>query len=261
MKNELLKIGPFTVYGYGLMIAVGILAAYFTGERRAKKRGLPYEHVFNLVVWCVLGGFLGAKILYWITEWKSIVANPGFLGDTLTDGFVVFGGIIGGILTAYVYCRIKNLDFLRFFDTLMPSVALAQGFGRIGCLLAGCCYGRETNSAFSITFHDSGVAPNGVALIPTQIYSSILDFIHYGILLFILKKQKKDGETAAAYLIFYSAGRFVLEFFRGDLARGSVGALSTSQFISLFTFVAGIVLLLVFSENARDGKTKRDMSA
>ena len=225
MKNELLKIGPFTVYGYGLMIAVGILAAYFTGERRAKKRGLPYEHVFNLVVWCVLGG------------------------------------IIGGILTAYVYCRIKNLDFLRFFDTLMPSVALAQGFGRIGCLLAGCCYGKETNSAFSITFHDSGFAPNGVALIPTQIYSSILDFIHYGILLFILKKQKKDGETAAAYLIFYSAGRFVLEFFRGDLARGSVGALSTSQFISLFTFVAGIVLLLVFSENARDGKTKRDMSA
>ena len=261
MKNELLKIGPFTVYGYGLMIAVGILAAYFTGERRAKKRGLPYEHVFNLVVWCVLGGFLGAKILYWITEWKSIVANPGFLGDTLTDGFVVFGGIIGGILTAYVYCRIKNLDFLRFFDTLMPSVALAQGFGRIGCLLAGCCYGKETNSAFSITFHDSGFAPNGVALIPTQIYSSILDFIHYGILLFILKKQKKDGETAAAYLIFYSAGRFVLEFFRGDLARGSVGALSTSQFISLFTFVAGIALLLVFSENARDGKTKRDMSA
>ena len=127
MKNELLKIGPFTVYGYGLMIAVGILAAYFTGERRAKKRGLPYEHVFNLVVWCVLGGFLGAKILYWITEWKSIVANPGFLGDTLTDGFVVFGGIIGGILTAYVYCRIKNLDFLRFFDTLMLRLCAKRG--------------------------------------------------------------------------------------------------------------------------------------
>ena len=100
MKNELLKIGPFTIYGYGLMIAIGILAAYFTGENRAKKRKLPYEHVFYLVVWCVAGGFLGAKILYWITEWKSIVENPGFLGDTLTDGFVVFGGIIGGILTA-----------------------------------------------------------------------------------------------------------------------------------------------------------------
>ena len=251
MKNELLKIGPFTVYGYGLMIAVGILAAYFTGERRAKKRGLPYEYVFNLVVWCVLGGFLGAKILYWITEWKSIVANPGFLGDTLTDGFVVFGGIIGGILTAYVYCRIKNLDFLRFFDTLMPSVALAQGFGRIGCLLAGCCYGKETNSAFSITFHDSGFAPNGVALIPTQIYSSILDFLHFFLLLYIARHKKAEGEVAACYLIFYSVGRFILEFFRGDLERGSIGVLSTSQFISIFTGVAGMVMLGVIKKRAK----------
>ena len=142
MKNELLRIGPFTIYGYGLMIAIGILSAYFTGEYRAKKRKLPYEHVFYLVVWCVVGGFLGAKILYWITEWKSILENPGFLSATLTDGFVVFGGIVGGIFTAYVYCRVKKLDFLKFFDTLMPSVALAQGFGRIGCLLAGCCYGK-----------------------------------------------------------------------------------------------------------------------
>ena len=97
------------------------------------------EHVFYLVVWCVVGGFLGAKILYWITEWKSILENPGFLSATLTDGFVVFGGIVGGIFTAYVYCRVKKLNFLKLFDTLMPSVALAQGFGRIGCLLAGCC--------------------------------------------------------------------------------------------------------------------------
>ena len=244
MKNELLRIGPFTIYGYGLMIAIGILAAYFTGEYRAKKRKLLYEHVFYLVVWCVVGGFLGAKILYWITEWKSILENPGFLSATLTDGFVVFGGIVGGIFTAYVYCRVKKLDFLKFFDTLMPSVALAQGFGRIGCLLAGCCYGKETSGAFSITFHTSAFAPNGVALVPTQIYSSILDFLHYGLLLLILRSQKKDGETAAAYLIFYSAGRFVVEFFRGDLARGSVGELSTSQFISVFTFFAGIVMLV-----------------
>ena len=190
---------------------------------------------------------MGAKILYWITEWKSIAENPGFLRDTLTDGFVVFGGIIGGIITAYVYCTVEKLDFLRFFDTLMPSVALAQGFGRIGCLLAGCCYGKEAAGGFSVTFHTSTFAPNGVALIPTQIYSSILDFLHYGLLLLILQRQKKNGETAACYLIFYSAGRFVLEFFRGDLARGSVGALSTSQFISLFTFAAGIALLVFFA--------------
>ena len=259
MKNELLKIGPLTLYGYGFMIAIGVLAAWLVVEQRARKLQLACEHIFYLVLWCVLGGFASAKILFWITEWKEVIRNP--LGMFSSDGFVVYGGIIGGILAGWIYCKVKKLNFLTYFDLVMPSIALAQGFGRIGCFLAGCCYGKETNSAFSITFHDSGFAPNGVALIPTQIYSSILDFIHYGILLFILKKQKKDGETAAAYLIFYSAGRFVLEFFRGDLARGSVGALSTSQFISLFTFVAGIVLLLVFSENARDGKTKRDMSA
>ena len=244
MKNELLKIGPFTIYGYGLMIAIGILAAYFTGEYRAKKRKLPYEHVFYLVVWCVVGGFLGAKILYWITEWKSIVEDPGFLRDTLTDGFVVFGGIIGGIFTAYVYCKVEKLSFLKFFDTLMPSVALAQGFGRIGCLLAGCCYGRETDSALAITFQNSDFAPNHVALIPTQIYSSILDFAHFFVLLYISHHKKKDGQVAACYLIFYSIGRFILEFFRGDLIRGSVGGLSTSQFISLFILAAGLVIIV-----------------
>lgn len=126
-----------------------------------------------------MGGFLGAKILYWITEWKSILENPGFLSATLTDGFVVFGGIVGGIFTAYVYCRVKKLNFLKLFDTLMPSVALAQGFGRIGCLLAGCCYGKETSGAFSITFHTSALQPNGVALDPTRFIPVFLDFPHY----------------------------------------------------------------------------------
>lgn len=243
MKNELLRIGPFTVYGYGFMIAIGILAAYFTGEYRAKKYKLEYQHVFYLVIWCLLGGFTGSKILYWATEWKNIISDPGFLLDTLTDGFVVFGGIIGGILTAYVYCRIRHINFLAFFDVLMPSVALAQGFGRIGCFLAGCCYGRETAGALAITFHNSDFAPNNIALVPTQIYSSILDFLHYGLLLYILKHNKRDGQVGAAYLICYSVGRFILEFFRGDLERGSVGVLSTSQFISIFTLLAGIGLL------------------
>ena len=174
-----------------------------------------------------------------------------FLLRRLGHFFVVYGGIIGGILAGWIYCRAKKINFWVYFDLVMPSVALAQGFGRIGCLLAGCCYGKETGSPLSVTFTDSSFAPNGVALVPTQIYSSILDFLNYFILLIILKNQKKDGETAAAYLIFYSAGRFVLEFFRGDLARGNVGALSTSQFISIFTFAAGIFMLAFFIQRGQ----------
>ena len=133
---------------------------------------------------------------------------------------------------------------MKYFDLVMPSIALAQGFGRIGCLLAGCCYGRETDCFFSITFRHSDFAPNGVPLIPTQIYSSLLDFIHFGFLLFVAKHKKADGQVAACYLICYSIGRFILEFFRGDLERGSVGVLSTSQFISVFAAAAGAALMV-----------------
>lgn len=254
MKNELFSIGPFTVYGYGLMIAIGIIAAYLTGEYRAKKHNLDSDQIFSIVIWAVVGGLLGAKILYIITQIKEIAANPRLLLD-VTDGFVVYGGIIGGILAGCLYCYIKKTDFWKYFDLVMPSVALAQGFGRIGCLLAGCCYGRETNSIFSITFQNSDFAPNHVALIPTQIYSSVLDFLHFGILLYIARHKKKDGQVAACYLIFYSIGRFVLEFFRGDLIRGSVGMLSTSQFISLFILVAGILILVIRSKK----KTATDL--
>lgn len=245
MKNELLTIGPFTIYGYGLMIAVGIIAAYFTAEYRAKKQKLDYEKIFYLVIWCAAGGFISAKLLFWITEWKSIVRDPGFMLQTMSDGFVVYGGILGGILTGYLYCRIKKLEFLKYFDLVMPSIALAQGIGRIGCLLAGCCYGRQTDSLLSITFHSSDFAPNNVPLIPTQIYSSLLDFIHFFILLYIGRKKSRDGQVAACYLIFYSIGRFVLEFFRGDLERGNVGVLSTSQFISIFVVLMGIILYFI----------------
>ena len=243
MKNELLTIGPFTVYGYGLMIAVGIVAGCLVAEYRARKQGLDSDQIFPMILWCLLGGFACAKLLFWITEWKSIAQDPGFMLETLSSGFVVFGGIIGGILTGLLYCRGRGLLFFKYADVILPSVALAQCFGRIGCFLAGCCYGKETNSILSVTFQNSEYAPNHVALIPTQLYSSGLDFLHFLLLLLIARNKKADGQVTACYLIFYSIGRFVIEFFRGDIIRGSVGILSTSQFISIFTGIAGIVLL------------------
>lgn len=108
MKNELLTIGPLTVYGYGAMIALGVIAAWIVTEFRAKKLRLSSDHVFALALWGLLGGLLCAKLLYWITEWKSIMADPGFILDTLSDGFVVYGGILGGILAGWIYCKNKK---------------------------------------------------------------------------------------------------------------------------------------------------------
>ncbi len=243
MKNDLFKIGPLTVHGYGLMIAIGVLAAYLMAEYRAKKKGLDPDKIFDLAIWCLLGGVLGAKLLYVIVEMKSIIANPKELLNVM-DGFVVYGGIIGGIFSGYLFCRRKHISFLEYFDLVMPSIALAQGFGRIGCLLAGCCYGRETDSAFHIVFRHSSYAPNNVQLIPTQIIMSMLNFAHFFLLIFLAKRVKARGQVAACYLMCYSVGRFFMEYLRND-PRGNVSLFSTSQFISLFILAAGVALFFV----------------
>lgn len=262
LKNELLSIGPFTIYGYGLMIGIGIIMAYLSAEFRAKKRGMESgDRVLSLVIWCVVGGMLGAKLLYWITQYQEILADPSVIWRNFADGFVVYGGILGGIFTGWLYCRVTKIPFLKYFDLFMPSIALAQGFGRIGCFLAGCCYGRSTDSRIGITFTDSAFAPNGVPLIPTQLISSALNFLHFGLLLWLAPRCKADGQLAGCYLMFYSAGRFILEFFRGDLERGSVGILSTSQFISVFTFLAGVSMVIFFGwRQVREKKVKEEES-
>lgn len=242
MRNELLHIGPITIYGYGLMIAIGTILAYLVGEYRAKKQGLSADELFWITVSCLVGGVLGAKVLFLLVEIKDIIANPKLLLD-VTHGFVVYGGIIGGILTGYAVCKIRKLPFLSYFDLVMPSIALAQAFGRIGCMFAGCCYGKETDGWFHIIYEHSDFAPNGVPLIPTQLIMSVLNFVHFGLLLFLAKKLKYQGQVAGCYLIFYSVGRFFLEYLRDD-PRGEVTFLSTSQFISLFILAAGVGIVL-----------------
>ena len=240
MYNDLLKIGPVTLHAYGLMIAIGVLAALHIAEYRAPKNGMDKELIFPLTMNCVITGILGAKIMFCIVGWREFLKNPlAMLG---ADGLVVYGGIIGGILCGVVYCRIKKQSFWDCFDVALPSVAVAQGFGRIGCFMAGCCYGEETNAWYGITFSHSNYAPNGVKLIPTQLLSSAGMFLIAGLLFWYAYHAKKAGQIGAAYMILYSVGRFCVEFLRGDLERGSVGALSTSQFISVFIVLAGIGL-------------------
>ncbi|MBB4826344.1 phosphatidylglycerol:prolipoprotein diacylglycerol transferase [Sporosarcina luteola] len=244
MYNELITIGPITLYGYGLMIAIGIFLAYQLLVYRAEKHQFDLKHISSLTLWGLLGGFFGAKLLYWLTQLPEIFSNPGILLN-IGEGYVVYGGIIGGILTGLLYCKIHQLPFLQHLDLFAPSIALAQGFGRIGCLLAGCCYGAETNSWFGITFHHSDIAPNGIALVPTQIMESVFSFGVCVLLLFVAKRTDKVGIVACSYLILYSTGRFIIEFFRGDIIRGEVGILSTSQFIALLIVLAASLILVL----------------
>lgn len=243
MYNDLFSIGPVTVHGYGLMIGIGVVVALLVGDYRAKKRNLDGDLIYGMTFATVILGFMFARVLFIITEWSSFLEDP--MSYITGNGFVVYGGILGGALTMYFYCKIKKVKFLDYFDLMVPSVALAQGFGRIGCFLAGCCYGKETNSPLGIVFHNSHFAPNDVRLYPTQLMMSGGDFIIAGILLWYARKDRMKGKTGTLYLILYSIGRFIIEFFRND-NRGSVGLLSTSQFIGIFALVISLLLYFVY---------------
>ena len=268
MYNDLFSIGPVTVHGYGLMIAIGVVLAMVVADKRAPKRGLDGEQVYGLTVWTLILGFLSAKILFIITYFKDFLASP--ISFITGSGFVVFGGIIGGVATIWGYCKKNKLSFIDMFDLVVPSIALAQGFGRIGCLLAGCCYGRETDSAIGIVFSHSNYAPNGVKLIPTQIMMSVGDFINAALLFWLADRWEKkimnergleerpsgtEGRLGLAYLTFYSIGRFIIEFFRNDY-RGSVGILSTSQFIAILVVAfCGVLYYLRFMKKQAKEET------
>ncbi len=256
MCNDWLTIGKFTIHGYGVMIGIGFAIAVLVSIYRAKKKELNPDIIVDLAIISVVCGFLGAKLLFVIVEWKDFLQNP--LQVLGSGGFVVYGGIMIGALAGGIYCKIKKVDFVSYFDLIMPQVALAQGIGRIGCFFAGCCYGAQTDSFLGVIFPAGSFAPAGVKVLPTQLFSSAGDFLIAGTLYFLGSRVKHKGDIGAIYLILYGIGRFLIEFLRSD-ARGSVGMLSTSQFISIFIVAFAIVLLVFNAKKSRKAlDEKRD---
>ena len=246
MAIDLFSIGKFTIHGYGLMIALGFLLAIVYGTWQCKKSGLNDDEFFNLAVFVLLFGWLGGKILFIIVEFKQFLASP--MSVIGSEGFVVYGGIITGLITIYVFCKIRKLDFLRYIDVMVAAVAINQCLGRVGCFLAGCCYGRETDSALGVVFPEGCLAPAGVKLLPTQLFSAGADLLMFVILFIIINKVMRKGVSLAVYLTGYAVGRSIIEMFRSD-RRGAVGTLSTSQFISIFIGIAGAIALVYILRN------------
>ncbi|MCR5791186.1 MAG: prolipoprotein diacylglyceryl transferase [Lachnospiraceae bacterium] len=243
MAMDLFTIGRFTVHGYGLMIGLGFLVAVLIGSYRCEHGlKLSADHYSSIAIYTLIIGWLGGKLLYLIVEFKSFLEAP--LQALGSSGFVVYGGIITGVLTIFGYCKIKKLSFLSYLDALVPCVSICQGFGRLGCFLAGCCYGKETACALHVVFPENSLAPAGVPLIPTQLYSALGNFLLAAIMILMTYHMKRRGDIAVIYFGGYAIGRFVIEFFRDD-PRGAVGALTTSQFISILMTAFAIILFLI----------------
>ena len=240
----------FQVPAYGLMIALGILAAMLMGRFLRKHMAITEDDYYSAVIWLLVCGLIGSKLLYWIVELDEIVKNPHFLIESLTAGFVYYGAFLGAVIGIFLCTKIKKLSFLAYMDMLCPPIALGQAVGRIGCYLAGCCYGAPTDGACGIVFpaNVGSAAPAGIPLIPTQLYESAFCLLLSGFLVYVFIREKRVGTSLGLYCILYSIWRFIIEFYRAD-ERGSIGALSTSQFICIFLFLLGLFLLyLVYRE-------------
>ena len=245
-----IHIGSLDIPTFGLMMMLGMLVAF--ALIYANRKRIPYteDDLVTMALYAIIGGFIGSKLLYWIVEFDRILADPHFLLETLTAGFVFYGALILGSLSVWFFTHRKKQCFFAYADLVMPAFILAQGFGRIGCFCAGCCYGAPTASALGVVYPAGSAAPAGIPLLPTQLFESAFCFLFAALLTVLLRKQKRYGLTTGVYLVGYGMWRFVIEFFRSD-DRGAVGALSTSQFIGIFIILAGIALLLL----VRAGKT------
>ncbi len=239
----------FDVFGlsvpmFGLMMMCGMVAAFVLLRFTRRIIRFTEDQVLSCALWTILLGFLGAKVLYWIVEFDQVLADPHYLVETLRTGFVFYGALLGGLLGVGIYALYQKLPFFGFVDLFVPSLSLAHAFGRIGCFMAGCCYGMACESPISVVFPAGGAAPAGVPLLPTQLMESAFLFLLTAALILIMRKRKPFGTVTGWYLVCYGVWRFIIEFFRND-DRGAVGALSTSQFIGIFIVLGGAALLLL----------------
>lgn len=255
MYPELFRIGDFPINTYGVLLAVGLLLALFAAAQLAKRDGLPKERIYDLGLWTIIGGLLGSKILMLFTEQNVNI----FSLDFLRSGGVYYGGFLGGFFALVFLIRWYKLSFWKVADAFAPGVALGQFFGRQGCFSAGCCWGKPTDLAWGVHFTEAAHENTGVPIYradgtdlflhPTQLYESLIMLAVFGVLVFLHRRKKFDGQVFIAYAIIYSIVRFSLEFVRDD-PRGdlfgltTMTGLSTSQIISLIVAVGAAVLMI-----------------
>jgi phosphatidylglycerol:prolipoprotein diacylglycerol transferase len=220
------------VYSYPILLALGVIAGVLFILRSARRQGVDPQPLVVLSLVVLVASLVGAHLTYALVTWSFDGA-----------GLVFYGGLVGGLAAFYVYCKSSALPLARTVDLFAPGLALGHAIGRVGCYLAGCCYGKPTASVLGVRFP---LDPTS-ARHPTQLYEAAGELALFALLVSLSPRKRFHGQLAVVYLIGYAALRFALELIRDDTDRGAMLSLSTSQWIAL----AMIPAALVFRARAR----------
>ncbi len=246
----LIKIGPITIHTYGLMLALGVGMGFWFLFIQAKKQNLPTSRLIDMAFYTIIISLIGAKLVLFVGNLKYYLSYPGELFSLARSGGVFQGGLAFGFVFAIWYLHRHRIPTWQAADIIGPALALGHGFGRLGCFSAGCCFGRSCQLPWGVIFkseyaHSLTGIPLGVALHPTQLYESILNFLNFCILFFILKKKKFNGQVFSFYIINYSIIRYFVEFYRGDHPQRAYIIHSSSPYLSFSFFQLFCVLGLI----------------
>ena len=259
MYPKLLELGVINIYTYGVLVAAAYLIGLQVAVARGRSRGLPPERLMGLGFAILLGAIVGAKLLLFVVDIDYFTSDPANLWVLARSAGVFYGGFVLAVVVAFWYMRRHGMPVWTTCDAFAPGIAVGQAVGRLGCLLAGCCYGRPTDVPWGITFTNPLAAANAgtplhAVLHPTQPYESLAALGILGILLLVERRGPRfPGFTFLTYLLAYGTARFVIEIYRGD-PRGAVfEVMSTSQFISALLVPASILMLIVLAARSAKG--------
>ena len=237
----------FSIKAYGLFVAMGFLAGLGFALREARQQGLDPQPILDLAFYIILAAIIGARLFYVLTNLDSYRHNPLDILKVWQGGLTFFGGFILSFIAGVVYMKRHQMAVWKTFDLFAPALALGDFFGRIGCFFAGCCYGRECSYPWAVIFTDpQSLARIGVALHPTQLYSSFASLATFLLLWAWSSRKTFDGQLALLWIFFYSFSRLIIEYFRGD-PRGYLilETFAVSQVLALAFIVVSLIMLVV----------------
>ncbi|MDX9787329.1 MAG: prolipoprotein diacylglyceryl transferase [Desulfobacterales bacterium] len=256
MHPVLIKIGPVSIYTYGLFVALGFLVGILVAQKEAVRLGQAPARVGDLCFYILIAAIIGSRLFYMAVNPGEFMENPLEIFKIWNGGLVFYGGFIAAVVTMVVYLRRKRLPLWQTTDILAPGLAAGHVLGRIGCFFAGCCYGKACALPWAVTFTDPmSLAPHGIPIHPTQLYEVINNLILFSFLWWFRKRKTFDGQVFWVYLLLYGVTRTLLEIFRGD-PRGLFldGLLSISQIIGM-ALAAIAVAMLIYKPGHRPVKT------